>query len=192
MAFPKESWEEARVLYETGTPPRLISDRLGMNTSQISRRAAAENWNRPFRSLNYTLPIVTETFEKVEEILEQASEENLLHDSRLEKTDATLVYNKACEVQLQILDTVIEAKRAISDFIKNHPNGTYIKKDSATSTSYGLVSEVLAPLASLLNATSIFTQEKNSINVTNNTQINQTTDAPIAPIAPLVIEFNGK
>jgi membrane-associated HD superfamily phosphohydrolase len=186
MAFSDELWQQAQVLYESGVLPKLIATRLGMNVSQISRRMNTENWARQAskKNLKNVSPTITETLDKIEKAFEHTAEDGLLA-RRLKKIESEVVYTKACKIQLDILDLIEEAKEAVSNLIKDNINGTYIKKEGKDGITFGLISEVFSPMASILNATALFTQKKGDITVTNNTQINQSNPE----LSPVQIEF---
>jgi hypothetical protein len=193
MAFSKETWEQAKLFYEAGVAPKIICQRLGVTPSQICRHASAEKWMRGVSLTKDAVPIeLLNPLKEIETKLEEAVTEKKVCRTDLKREEVYLVHSKACQAQLELLDLIIETRSVISAFVRTHPDGLYTKKDGEKDTIYGLVSEVCGPLASMLNATSIFTHDKRGVTVTNNTQINQNSDAALPPIAPLVIEFNGK
>lgn len=192
MAFSRRTWDQARLFYEAGVPPKIICERLGVTTSQICRHAKLEGWVQVTRNKNTIPPELFKSLKKVDVTLEKAIVEKKINKHELKKEASYFIHSKACQVQSEILDVIIEAREAISNFVKSNPNGVYVKKDGKEDTTYGLVSEVFSPISSILNATSIFTHDKRGISVTNNTQINQNSDQPMATTAPIIIEFNGK
>lgn len=196
MAFSRKTWDQARLFYEGGVAPKIICERLGVTNSQICRHASVEGWTRITRSKNTIPPELFKPLGKVDATLEKAIIEKKINKIGLKKEESYLIHSKACQVQSEILDLIIEAREAISTFVKNNSSGIYVKKgvkkDGIEDTTYGLVSEVFSPLSSILNATSIFTHDKHGISVTNNTQINQNSDMPMPTNAPIIIEFNGK
>jgi hypothetical protein len=187
MSFSQLQWNNARKMYEEGKAPSHIADTFGMSLSQISRRVKQDRWEKPDE---FIIPPITEiAFKKAAEVIERAE---VLEIENTEK-ESEFVFElrkKARAVQSELLDLILEAKAAMQEFIKIHPDGTYIKK-IGKETSYGLVSEIFQPMAALLNASNAITQVQRPINLTTNNQFNQNTDIPMVPPA-INIEIVGK
>jgi hypothetical protein len=193
MAFSRETWNQAKLYYEAGVAPKIICQRLGVTQSQICRRSVSEGWMKGLSINKESLPDeLTSPLKNIESKLADAVLEKKLCRSDLTKEELYLVHSKACQTQLELLGLIMETRAVISTFVKEHADGKYEKKDGEKETIYGLVSEVCGPIATMLNATAIFTHDKRGISVTNNTQINQNSDQPMPATAPIIIEFNGK
>jgi len=190
MSLSTRTWTKIRKLYEDGAPPSYISSIHDVSVSQIWRRIKKENWEKPIEMKPSS--ITDAAFQKAAEVLERAE---VLEIENTEKESETVfeLRKKARAVQSELLDLILEAKIAMSAFIKAHPDGRYIKKDDEKGTTYGLISEIFSPMAALLNASDVITQIQRPINLTTNTQINQNNsqlgDQVSSTTPPITIEF---
>lgn len=181
MTLDRKIWEKAQSMYENGHSLLEIKKRTGADQSGVLRRAKKEGWQK---SLKKT-PFCAKDLKG--ELPENALEFISNFDNGREISDQH-IKTRAMDVQNELLLLVKLACVNMRQFLAAHPNGLYIKKEAVNSKGsksihYGLTSEIINPLASILKVCAELTRE--------NSQIASNRDPQIDNNIPISIEFVG-
>ena len=89
MAYSKELWDKAKILYELGHSEREIEKITGISNGQINKKANAKNWKKEAQKKQLKSDIVG--FEKKKEALNTEKEALIRKISTLEDFEITVI-----------------------------------------------------------------------------------------------------
>lgn len=169
-----KEWLRIKSEYEIGKGTRELSRDYSTAESTIRSRAKKDGWIRALiaQEFNAQVSVLSALAITSDEIKNKVAPAQLaeIEDLIIQKAVSKSLAFSALQEAVAVMR---EATKVGQAFVLAHPDGLYVKSETASGTSYGRTTEVISDLSAITTAANqIINGDKAIVDVTNNTQNN--------------------